>query len=170
MAGLSDLCYCRVIGKDGAVPVIGWAVEAADDEIVLATTSDLSSLEHTSKAKVGQQTVSFVRVGQNTASLETPAGWGGLKPKDLAPLDVCQSAWKKVKDSELLSSEAEATKVRKPKAQKGKGSLAADLSQLRGLFGEGDSEGEEESDSEGDLAFPPRKGSEQVSAPRGFQS
>ena len=167
MAGLSDLCYCRVIGKDGVVPVIGWAVEAADDEIVLATTSDLSSLEHTSKAKVGQQTVSFVRVGQNTASLETPAGWGGLKPKDLAPLDVCQSAWKKVKDSELLSSEAEATKVRKPKAQKGKGSLAADLSQLRGLFGEGDSEGEEESDSEGDLAFPPRKGESKYLPPGG---
>ena len=160
MAELSDLCYCRVIGEGSLVPVIGWVVEAADEELVLATTSDLTTLEHTSQVKVSDKLIYFVKVARDTASLEPPAGWKGDKPKDLAPLETCRTAWTKAKDNELRSSEAEGTE--------GEGFFSCRFGSAAGPLCRGDSEAEEESDSEGESAFPPKKGPKQVSASRGL--
>eukprot|EP00439_Symbiodinium_sp_Y106_P044463 s3833_g5.t1 len=159
MAELSDLCYCRVIGEGSLVPVIGWVVEAADEELVLATTSDLTTLEHTSQVKVSDKLIYFVRVARDTASLEPPAGWKGDKPKDLAPLETCRTAWTKAKDNELRSSEAEGTE--------GEGFFSCRFGSAAGPLCRGDSEAEEESDSEGESAFPPKKGRSKYLPPGG---
>ena len=122
--------------ESGPVPVLGWIVELGEDELVLGTAS-------------------FVRVEGAAVSLSAPGSWS-LKPRDLPGLEACQSEWKKAREKELLSSEAEAlTGSMGPERRTSRG-LSSDFANLNGLFQVAFEDNEEDDEDEYDFCPPSR--------------
>ena len=158
---LEDVVYVLCEGKDNPQPICGWVVSLPGSDAVLATSEQAAkTLAQTVSESVGSVKISFIRVPQESLSLQAPLGWTGAKPKDLPSLKDCLQAWKKAEKGsvELESSGAEVPKDLRPAGRPRK-SLKEDIKGLQALFGEDDDEEDETDDEEEPLKLKSRKSS-----------
>ena len=105
-------------------------------------------------AKVGEQSLAFLRVPEGAVTASKPLGWGGPKTADLPSFSVCRAAWKKAPQEELVSSDAEMIKKRSPPAVSSR--LSRDLKGLDKLLAgdvsDDDDEEDDETEAEGSQA------------------
>ncbi|CAE7273945.1 rluB [Symbiodinium sp. CCMP2592] len=149
---LEDIVYVICDSQKGPVSLCGWIVGLPGADAVIGTSVKATlGLPQTAKGKQGEHEVSFVRVPLAAVTEQAPAGWTGLRPKDLPPLRPCQAAWKAVEKggAELESSGAEMPRSTKA-AGKTRGSLKEDLKSLQGLWKDEEDEDEDETDDEED--------------------
>ncbi|CAE7224096.1 unnamed protein product [Symbiodinium sp. CCMP2592] len=149
---LEDIVYVICDSQKGPVSLCGWIVGLPGADAVIGTSVKATlGLPQTATGKQGEHEVSFVRVPLAAVTEQAPAGWTGLRPKDLPPLRPCQAAWKAIEKggAELESSGAEMPRSTKA-AGKSRGSLKEDLKSLQGLWKDEEDEDEDETDDEED--------------------
>ena len=147
---VGDLLFVTLRSNGADLPVTGWAVEVSEEDVILSTgVGILADTPHKFVAKAGDQEVGFVRVPASAATSSKPSGWKGPKTADLPSWGACKSAWKKVPQTRLESSDAEIPAQRAAPSSK-TARLAKDLKGLDSLLGGDDLEDDEEDETEDD--------------------